>query len=101
MPSGPRRWFPALLATLGVWPAAVITAALIEPPWCGTQQADAAADLPDGSLAGDPVRSFGPNQRIECAGTAIRPAIDGLIRKDRVSRAARSPAPRRAETAPR
>lgn len=53
-----RRLGLALLLTLlvALFPAAGASAA--EPPWCGTPEADAAENLPDGTDPSDPAGSF-------------------------------------------
>jgi Zinc carboxypeptidase len=50
------RSFLLLLLVLAFGPVASASAA--EPPWCGTPETDAAANLPDGSLPTHPVGSF-------------------------------------------
>src|SRR5262245_50111945 len=50
-----RRSLLVLVLALAALPA---TASAAEPPWCGTPEPDAAANLPDGSLPTHPVGSF-------------------------------------------
>jgi hypothetical protein len=50
-----RRSLLVLVLALAALPA---SASAAEPPWCGTPEPDAAANLPDGSLPTHPVGSF-------------------------------------------
>jgi hypothetical protein len=54
------RWFSRslLLGLLLLALAPVASAPAAEPPWCGTPETDAAANLPDGSQPSHPVGSF-------------------------------------------
>src|SRR5215213_4284352 len=60
------RLFLLVLVALAVGPVSGASAA--EPPWCGTPEPDAAAALPDGTLATHPLGSFPhiPYYAIKC-----------------------------------
>jgi hypothetical protein len=53
----------------------------VAPPWCGTAETDAAANLPDGSDPGDPLGSFAhiPYYAIRCTLEDIVAASQGRM----------------------
>ena len=69
----------ALVAMVAI-PASGASAA--EPPWCGTPEPDAAANLPDGSLPTHPVGSFPhiPYYAIKCTLQASSRSSRGRMR---------------------
>ena len=57
-----------IVLALALWPSAASAA---EPPWCGTPEPDAAANLPDGSSPTHPVGSF-PHIPVYAIGCTLR-----------------------------
>jgi Zinc carboxypeptidase len=79
-----RRLATSLVIILSLFaPAVAATSATAEiaPPWCGTAQSDAAANLPDGSDPGDPPGSFPhiPYYAIRCTLEDIVAASHGRM----------------------
>ena len=70
--------------------AATTAQADIAPPWCGTPEPDAAANLPDGSLPTHPVGSFPhiPYYAIRCTLDAIAAASNGRMRVEVIGQSA-------------
>ena len=82
------RWSLLLLVlAFAVVPASASAAA---PPWCGTPETDAAANLPDGSSPTHPVGSFPhiPYYAIKCTLQDIRARSDGRMQLEVIGRSA-------------
>ena len=89
----PRRpilwlWLVAALLTLPLFGGTA--SAAIAPPWCGTPESDAAANLPDGSLPTHPAGSFPhiPYYAIGCTLDAIAANSDGRMTVERFGHSA-------------
>ena len=82
-----RLFLLALVAMVAV-PASGASAAA--PPWCGTPEPDAAANLPDGSLPTHPVGSFPhiPYYAIECTLQDIQSRSRGRMRLEVIGKSA-------------
>ena len=74
------RWL-FVVVVLAVAAGPVSSASAAAPPWCGTPEADAAANLPDGSSPTDPVGSFPhiPYYAIACTLQDIASRSDGRM----------------------
>ena len=83
-----RRSFLLLLVVLAFGPAASASAA--EPPWCGTPEPDAAADLPDGSRSDPPAGSFPhiPYYAIGCTLEDIQARSGGRMKVEAIGKSA-------------
>src|SRR3954447_17932581 len=77
----------AAIAALALTGAADAQAA-IAPPWCGTPEVDAAANLPDGTQAGQPAGSFPhiPTYAIGCTLERLTAASGGRMKLEVVGR---------------
>src|SRR5919112_1739951 len=84
----PRRSLLLLLVLLAFAPATSASAA--QPPWCGTPEPDAAANLPDGSQSTHPVGSFPhiPYYAIKCTLQDIQARSGGRMQMQVIGRSA-------------
>jgi hypothetical protein len=76
------RWLPVSLVVLAAATAISPASAAIAPPWCGTPEPDAAANLPDGSSPTHPEGSFPhiPYYAIACTLEDIKArSLDGRM----------------------
>lgn len=87
-----NRAIPFVLLSLILALVAPATSATadIEPPWCGTPTSDAAANLPDGSNASDPVGSFPhiPYYAIKCTLEDIVASSNGRMSLEVIGKSA-------------
>jgi zinc carboxypeptidase len=87
-----RRFGRALLLGLVALAVAPVSSAnaQVAPPWCGTPENDAAANLPDGSQPGQPVGSFPhiPYYAIKCTLEDIEARSDGRMEFKVIGRSA-------------
>lgn len=74
-------WLAFLALALAVLSGAGAGGAAIAPPWCGTPEPDAAANLPDGTQPGQPVGSFPhiPYYAIGCTLDSIAAGSSGRV----------------------
>jgi len=74
-------WLAFLALALALLSGAGAGGAAIAPPWCGTPEPDAAANLPDGTQPGQPVGSFPhiPYYAIGCTLDSIAAASSGRM----------------------
>jgi hypothetical protein len=79
-----------LLAVLAMVAIPASGASAAAPPWCGTPEPDAAANLPDGSLATHPVGSFPhiPYYAIKCTLQDIQARSHGRMRLEVIGKSA-------------
>jgi Zinc carboxypeptidase len=79
-----------LLAVLALVAIPASSASAAEPPWCGTPETDAAANLPDGSLPTHPVGSFPhiPYYAIKCTLQDIQSRSRGRMRLEVIGKSA-------------
>src|SRR4249919_3004729 len=89
-----RRLATSLVIVLSLFaPAVAATSATadVAPPWCGTAETDAAANLPDGSHPGDPPGSFPhiPYYAIRCTLEDIVAASHGRMTLKVIGQSAR------------
>ncbi len=84
------KWFVLLLALAVPLAAASTGGAAIAPPWCGTPEPDAAANLPDGSSPAHPAGSFPhiPYYAIGCTLDSIAAASGGRMTVERFGHSA-------------
>ena len=85
-----RRCFGTLLVVLAALVFAPSIASAAEPPWCGTPEPDAAANLPDGSSSTHPVGSFPhiPYYAIKCTLQDIQARSGGRMQMQVIGRSA-------------
>jgi hypothetical protein len=83
------RWVFLLLLIAGAL-GPVSSASAADPPWCGTPEPDAAANLPDGSLPTDPPGSFPhiPYYAIGCTLQDIQSRSHGRMRLEVIGKSA-------------
>jgi hypothetical protein len=84
------KWLWLLLALAVPLAAASTGGAAIAPPWCGTPEPDAAANLPDGSSPAHPAGSFPhiPYYAIGCTLDSIAAASGGRMTVERFGHSA-------------
>ena len=83
-----RRLFLLVVAVVALGPVSSASAA--EPPWCGTPETDAAANLPDGSSPTHPLGSFPhiPYYAIRCTLDDIAARSNGRMTVEVIGRSA-------------